>query len=126
MSARWEEKMKMIGLRLPGVRRTGADAIPGEDGIRYWEEDNPHALYEAVSDACWLYRYRDLEYNLRRFGWRRARRAVLAEGPLSNRWLDRGRGEVRLTRRGLEVRFESAVQTISWRELKEMIEARRS
>ena len=34
----------------------------------------------AVSDAIWIYQDRELEQNLRRFGWRQARRRVLAQG----------------------------------------------
>lgn len=91
-----------------------------------WCESDRRARYNAVSDACWIYRYRDLEHNLRRFSWRQARRKVLAHGALGQEWINRGRGDLRLTRRGLEMRFRGGVQTIDWKKLKEMIEARRS
>jgi len=103
-----------------GKSRTGG---PGEG---YWNEDDGRARYDAVSDACWIYQYRDLEQNLRHFGWRQARRRVLARGALSGEWMSRGRGDLRLTRGGLQMRFRSGVQTIDWKKLKEMIEARRS
>jgi hypothetical protein len=45
---------------------------------------------------------------------------------LSREWMNRGRGELRLTRGGLQMRFASGVRTIGWQELKDMIEARRS
>ena len=92
----------------------------------YWNEDDRHARYNAVSDACWINRYRDLEQNLRHFGWRQARTNVLAQGASSKEWRNRGRGDLRLTRVGLQMRFRSGVQTIDWRELKDFIEARRS
>ncbi len=98
----------------------------GETSVRCWDEEDRRARYNAVSDACWIYQRRDLEQNLRRFGWREARRRVLAQGALSREWVNRGRGELRLTRRGLEMRFASGVRTIDWKELKDMIEARRS
>lgn len=92
----------------------------------YWDEGDRRARYDAVSDACWIYQYRDLEQNLRHFGWRQARRRVLGQGALSREWINRGRGDLRLTRGGLEMRFASGVQTIDWKKLKDMIEARRS
>jgi hypothetical protein len=98
----------------------------GEPPTMYWDEENRRARYNAVSDACWIYQRRDLEQNLRRFGWRQARRRVLAHGRLSREWMNRGRGELRLTRGGLQMRFASGVRTIDWKELKDMIEARRS
>ena len=86
----------------------------------------PHETYQAVSDACYVYRYRDLEHNLRRFGWRQARKRILRHGTLSGEWVNRGRGELRLRRKGLEVRFEHGKRTLGWRELQEFIQARRS
>jgi len=93
---------------------------------RYWDEDDRRARYNAVSDAYWIYQYHDMEQNLRHFGWRQARRKVLAQGTLTREWVDRGRGDLRLTRGGLQMRFRSGVETMTWRKLKEMIEARRS
>src|SRR3712207_9217560 len=58
----------------------------------YWNEDDPRARYDTVSDALWIYRYRDLEQNLQRFGWRQARRKVLTQGALSREWPRRGCG----------------------------------
>ena len=92
----------------------------------YWNENDPRARYNAVSDACWIYQYRDLEQNLRRLSWRQARRKVLAQGALSGEWMNRGRGDLRLTRGGLQMKFRSGIRTMSWRELKDFIEARRS
>lgn len=97
----------------------------GTSEKRYWDEDDRRARYNAVSDAVWVYQYRDLEQNLRRFGWRQARRRVLAQGALSREWMNRGRGDLRLTRGGLQMRFRSGVKTMGWRELKDFIEARR-
>jgi hypothetical protein len=117
-----------IGNFTIGHKRTGEfeQDFAGHDERRYWDEDDPRARYNAVSDACWLYQYRDLEQNLRRFGWRQARRKVLAQGALSGEWANRGRGDLRLTRGGLQMRFRSGVRTLEWRELKDFIEARRS
>jgi hypothetical protein len=92
----------------------------------YWNEDDRRARYNAISDAVWVYQYRDLEHNLRRFGWRQARKRVLAQGALGREWMNRGRGDLRLTRSGLQMRFRSGVKTMGWRELKDFIEARRS
>ncbi len=98
----------------------------GRGNARYWDEDDYRAGYQALTDACWVYQYRNLEQNLRRFGWRQARRRSLKNGALSREWADRGHGDLRLTRGGLGMRFESGIRVISWKELKEMIEARRS
>ncbi len=84
-----------------------------------------HETYRAVSDACHVYRYRDLEHNLQKFGWRRARRRVLRHGALSGQWINRGRGELRLGRAGLEVRLEDGGnRLVGWKELQEFVRAR--
>lgn len=115
-----------LTLRDIGIgQRSGSGAVEGPS-VGCWDEGDRRARYHAVSDACWIYQYRDLEQNLRRFGWRQARRRVLAQGTLSREWMNRGRGDLRLTRGGLQMRFGSGVQTIDWRKLKDMIEARRS
>ena len=76
------------------------------------------ALNGAVRAAFQVYRYRELEYSLRTFGWRKARRRALAGGALSGEWVRRGGSEVRLTRRGLEVRLpEEETRLLSWQEL---------
>lgn len=94
-----------------------------------WEdvpkEYGPHDLYRAVSDACYVYQYRDLEHNLRKFGWRQARKRVLGHGALSGEWVNRGRGELRLRRKGLEVRLDHGKRTVGWKELQEFVRARR-
>ena len=82
-------------------------------------------MYRAVSDACYIYQYRDLEDNLRRFSWRQARKRILRHGALSGEWINRGRGELRLRRRGLEVQLDSGKRIIGWKELQEFIRARR-
>ncbi len=97
----------------------------GQEDEGYWEEGDHRARYNALTDACWIYQYRDLEQNLRHFGWRKARGRVLKQGALSREWVSRDRGDLRLTRRGLEMRFRSGVQIVDWKKLKEMIEARR-
>lgn len=106
--------------------RGGIEEIFGQNDRVYWNEDDRRARYDAVSDACWIYQYRDLEQNLRRLGWRQARGKVLARGAPSREWMNRGRGDLRLTRGGLEMRFGSGTRTIDWKKLKDMIEARRS
>jgi len=117
-----------IGNFTIGHKRTGGFeqdfARRGERG--YWDEDDRRARYYAISDACWIYQNRDLEQNLRHHGWRQARKNVLAHGAFSGEWVNRGRGDLRLTRGGLQMRFESGVRTVSWRTLKEFIDARRS
>lgn len=86
----------------------------------------PHEMYRAVSDACYVYQYRDLEHNLWKFGWRQARKRVLRHGTLSGEWVNRGRGELRLRRRGLEVRLDDGgKRLLGWKELQEFVQARR-
>lgn len=84
-----------------------------------------HALNKAVQDAYHVYHYRDLEQNLRKFAWRKARREVLRHGALSGEWIGRGRSEVRLTRAGLEVRLAGQTQRLSWPDLQELATNRR-
>jgi hypothetical protein len=125
-SRREEQKAMRLTLKnFGGGTRSWTGGL-GETPVRCWDEEDRRARYNAVSDACWIYQDRDLEQNLRRFGWRQARRRVLAQGPLSHEWMNRGRGDFRLTRGGLQMRFASGVRTIDWKELKDMIEARRS
>lgn len=111
------------------IKNTGAGK-PAEwnrrAGANYWSEDDARTRYEALTDAYRVYAYRDLEENLRRFGWRRARRETLKRGALSRQWVSRGHGDLRLTRGGLEMRFESRVRVMAWKKLKEMVEERRS
>ncbi|MEJ7815530.1 MAG: hypothetical protein WKF53_10185 [Rubrobacter sp.] len=57
-----------------------------------WNEDDRRVQYNALSDACWIYQYRDLEHNLHHFGWRQARKRILQHGALSGEWMNRGRG----------------------------------
>ena len=76
------------------------------------------ALNGAVRAAFQIYRYRELENNLKTLGWRKARRRVLAGGALSGEWVRRGGSEVRLMRRGLEVRLPAEeIRLLSWQEL---------
>lgn len=104
----------MENSRGDGIVRNGA-----ERGI------GPRELHKAVRDACHAYRYRDLERNLRAFGWRKARREVLRRGALRGEWVGRGWSEVRLSRGGLEVRLAGETRSLSWRELQEYVEAQR-
>jgi hypothetical protein len=117
-----------IGNFTIGHKRTGGfeQDFGRHDERRYWDEGDRLARYNAISDACWIYQYRDLEQNLRHFGWRQARKKVLAQGAFSGGWANRGRGDLRLTRGGLQMRFRSGVRTLDLRELKEFIDARRS
>lgn len=108
------------------IRKSNSSSLEESLGKTYWDESDRRARYNAVSDAVWIYQYRDLEQNLWHFGWRQARRRVLAHGALSREWANRGRGDLRLTSGGLEMRFASGVRIINWKELKNMIEARRS
>lgn len=90
-------------------------------------DDDPRAIYYAVEDACWIYQYRDMEQNLKRLGWREARRRILGHGSLSKEWVTRhGHKPVRLTRRGLQVRFDRGTETVSWQRMQDSIRARRS
>ena len=93
---------------------------------KFWDESGPRANYMAVSDACRLYRDRDLEQNLRRLDWRKARRRVLGRGAVSRGWVSRGRGELCLGRKGLEMRFANGTRVMSWKELQDFVRARRS
>lgn len=90
-------------------------------------DDDPRAIYYAIEDACWIYQYRDVEQNLRRLGWREARRRILGHGSLSKEWVTRrAHKPVRLTRRGLQVKFDRGVETVSWQRMQDSIHARRS
>ena len=93
---------------------------------KFWDESSPRARYMAVSDACWLYQDRDLEQNLRKLDWRKARKRVLGRGVVSRGWVSRGRGDLRLGRRGLQMRFADGTRVMSWKELQDFIWARRS
>jgi hypothetical protein len=111
------------------MKMTIGKRYPRELGFRretFWDESGPRAKYMAVSDACWLYQDRDLEQNLRRFDWRRARKRVLGRGAVRREWVSRGRGELRLGRRGLEMRFADGIRVMGWKELQDFIRARRS
>jgi hypothetical protein len=92
----------------------------------YWNERDPHAKYNAVSDACWLYQDRGLEQNLRKLDWRKARKRVLGRGAVEQEWIGRGRGELRFGRKGLEMRFANGARVTGWKELQGFIRARRS
>ena len=84
-------------------------------------------FYQAVEDICWIYQDRSLAENLRRYGWRRARRNVMRQGPLSKEWTShRGRPPVRLTRKGVEVKLEGGIQTLSWQRIQSQVSSRRS
>ena len=96
------------------------------DQERFWDVVGPRAKYMAVSDACWLYQDRDLEQNLRKFDWRKARKRVLGRGAVGREWVGRGRGDLRLGHRGLEMRFTDGTRVMGWKELQDFIWARRS
>lgn len=85
-----------------------------------------HPLSRAISTAFRVYRYRSLEQNLRKHGWRKARRLVLKEGALSGEWIGRGASEVSLTRRGLNVRLSGGeIRTVDWQQLWEYAQTSR-
>ncbi len=108
------------GARNPKRRKPAGAWATVPEGYR------THEMYRAVSDACYVYQYRDLEHNLWKFGWRQARKRVLLHGALSGEWVNRGRGELRLRRRGLEVRLDGgSKRLIGWKELQEFVRARR-
>ena len=96
------------------------------DSEKFWDEREPRTKYMAVSDACWLYQDRELEQNLRKLDWRKARKRVLAHGKLEREWVGRGRGELRLGRKGLEMRFTNDTHVMGWKELQGFVRARRS
>ena len=103
-----------------GVRNPAGGWPSVPEGYRAQE------MYRAVSDACYVYRYRDLEHNLWKFGWRQARKRILRHGALSGEWANRGHGELRLRRRGLEVRLDDGTKRlIGWKELQEFVRAKR-
>jgi hypothetical protein len=85
----------------------------------------PH--HQAVEDVCWIYRNRCLAENLRRFGWREARRKVMSQGPLETEWVSHlGRPPVRLTRGGVEVKLQDGVEALNWKRMQSQVRARRS
>jgi hypothetical protein len=84
-------------------------------------------LHQAVEDICWIYQSRDLAENLRRYGWRKARRKVMRQGPLDREWSShRSKPPVRLTRKGVEVKLSEGIQTQSWERMQSQVRARRS
>lgn len=118
-----------------GIREKVSEALaaleagrPVRDGYRRPAPDgNRHLAYYAIEDICWIYQDRDLAENLRRYGWREARRRVMSQGPPSKEWIShRGRPPVRLTRKGVEVKLEDGVQTFGWQRMESQIQARRS
>jgi hypothetical protein len=111
------------------VNLTMGKSRPQESELKQekvWDETDPHAKYNAVSDACWLYQDRELEQTLRRLDWRKARKRVLGRGAVGREWMERGRGELRIGRRGLEMRFTSGTRVMGWKELQDFVRARRS
>ena len=93
---------------------------------KFWDERGPRAKYMAVSDACWVYQDLELEQNLRKLDWRKARKRVLGQGQVKREWVGRGRGELRLGRKGLEMRFAEGTRVMGWKELQGFVRARRS
>jgi hypothetical protein len=93
---------------------------------KFWDERGSRAKYMAVSDACWLYQDLELEQNLRKLDWRKARKRVLGHGRVKREWVGRGRGELRLGRKGLEMRFADGTRVMGWKELQGFVRARRS
>ena len=63
-------KLALGNIGIGARSRTGGLS---ETPVRYWDEDDRRARYNAVSDALWIYQDREVEQNLRRFGWRQAR-----------------------------------------------------
>ena len=102
------------------LRETQPDRGP------FWDEGGPRAKYMAVSDACWLYQDLELEQNLRKRDWRKARKRVLGRGHEKRGWVGRGRGDLRLGRKGLEMRFADGTRVVGWKELQDFVRARRS
>ena len=96
------------------------------DSGKFWDERGQRAKYMAVSDALWLYRDLELEQNLRKLDWRKARKRVLGHGQVKREWVGRGRGDLRLGRRGLEMRFANGTRVVGWKELQDFVRARRS
>ncbi|MGB3684130.1 MAG: hypothetical protein WA990_16755 [Rubrobacteraceae bacterium] len=83
--------------------------------------------HQAIEDICWIYQDRSLAENLRRYGWRQARRNVMRQGPLSKEWMShRGRPPVRLTRKGVEVKLADGIETLSWQRIQSQVGSRRS
>jgi hypothetical protein len=96
------------------------------DSENFWDERGPRTKYMAVSDACWLYQDRELEQNLRKLDWRKARKRVLGHGQVKREWVGRGRGELRLGRKGLEMRFTNGTHIMGWKKLQGFVRARRA
>ncbi len=96
------------------------------DPEKFRDEREQRAKYMAVSDACWLYQDLELEQNLRKLDWRKARKRVLRHGQVKREWVGRGRGELRLGRKGLEMRFAGGTRVMGWKELQGFVRARRS
>lgn len=118
-----QDTQRMEALRSRRSRRLETEERSGE--TNYWDEDDPRALYYAVIDACWIYQYRNLQQNLRNLSWKQARKRTLSHGALSNEWMCHRRGDVRLRKRGLEMRFRSGNRLIGWQRLQDFVRAER-
>ncbi len=107
------------------TRRRSGGGREAADEPRYWDEEDPRAFYYAVTDACWIYQYRNLQESLKKLSWKQARKRVLAHGALSNEWMHHRHGDVRLRRRGLEVRFRGGDKLLEWSRLQKFARAER-
>jgi hypothetical protein len=123
--ARKREEISTVTRTVERIERGMENSAGGWPALR--KGYGTQEMYRAVSDACYVYQHRNLEHNLWKFGWRQARKRVLRHGALSGQWVNRGRGELRLRRRGLEVRLDDGGKRfIGWKELQEFIRARRN
>jgi hypothetical protein len=133
-----DDQMERLGRMVDeALLETGAepqmtDAPASASGTATAERYAPRVLgsgtlHQAIEDICWIYQSRDLAENLRRYGWRKARRKVMRQGPLGREWIShRGRPPVRLTRGGVEVKLPGGAQAQSWERMQSQVRARRS
>jgi hypothetical protein len=64
--------------------------------------------------------------SVRKLDWRKARKRVLAHGKVKREWVGRGRDELRLGRKGLDMRFTNGTHVMGWKELQGFFRTRRS
>lgn len=116
-----DDPVTITGAQSPGERSEMRQTVgsPGRvSGNDRTGQSEAGTLNKAVRAAFQVYEYRELEHNLKTFGWRGARRRVLENGALSDEWVRRRGCEVRLTRRGLEVHLPGEeIRLLGWQQL---------
>lgn len=86
-----------------------------------------YSLRQAVTEACYLFRDRNLEELLRRdVHWRVVRRLVMRTDLLRTGWRGRANGKaMRLTREGLEFMEGGRIRSYTWLDMQDIVQGDR-